>query len=185
MQFSETNLRAMAAAQRVCFVLMAALILSVPVASGSSVAASHSVSISVPQASEISGDLQSFTLAFKDFLEGSETNQQAVNYHIKANHLGRDSGVVQAKVSVSIPGVSVKADAGAFNKQSGNAHLVEANAGFVALSENNTHLYDRQKDSGDGEVAVGDFSVTYKAVADQALSAQDVLVELSIMVVDV
>lgn len=185
MQWNKASRKFFMSAKRACSILMAALLLSVPAASGAGELASHQVTISVPQASEISGDLQSFNLAFQDFLQGSETNQQVVNYRIKANNLSRNSGVVQAKVSVSIDGVSVKADVGAYHKQAGNAHLVESNAGFISLGENYTHLCDRQTDSGDGAVAVGNFSVTYKAAADQAISAQDVLVELSIVIVDI
>jgi len=173
-------------AKPVCWALIAVLVVwGTPAALGSSALATHGVTISIPQANEISGDLQSFNLAFTDFLAGSETNQQVVNYHVKANSLGRDNGVVQAKVSVSIPGVAVKADAGVFSKQAGNARLVESHEGFVALGEEYTHLYDRQTDSGDGAVAVGDFSVIYKAATNEAMSAQNVHVELSIVVVDV
>lgn len=146
---------------------------------------SHQVTIAVPNANEILADRSSFNLNFTDFLPGSETNSELVTYTIKANALNRGEGVIQAKMQTEQPGMTLQANVGSYSKTAGNASLVASQAGYRAIGASWVYLADRQIESGLGNVTVGTLPVTYKAVADTYLDAQNATIEVSVVLVDV
>ena len=144
----------------------------------------QNVTMTVPMFSQITGDIESFTLHFDDITPGSETDTQMVTYRVKANDLNKDKGVVQAHLNASYPNIEVKADVGTYAKMGGNAVLVESAEGYVTLGETWTSLCDKQTLEGSGRVAVGTFGINYKAVATGYLEKKDIGVSIVITLVD-
>jgi hypothetical protein len=145
---------------------------------------SHQVTVNVPKVSEFYSDLDSFTLSFSDYLAGSESNAQAVNYTIRTNDLQRTSGVVQVKANGVLSAIHLKADTGVFVKSAGNARLVESSPGFVALNDDWTSLCDREAESGSGQIVDGSIPVTYQAFAQEDLDAGNISIQLEVILVD-
>jgi len=145
---------------------------------------SHQVMVYVPKVSEFHSDLDSFTLSFSDYLAGSESNAQAINYTIRTNDLQRTSGVVQVKAEGELSSIQLKADTGIFVKNAGNARLVESSPGFVALNDGWTSLCDREVESGSGQIVDGSIPVTYQAFAQEDLDAGNITIQLEVILVD-
>ena len=148
-------------------------------------ASAQQVTISVPNINEITSERDTFTLDFKDFIPGSETNTELITYTIKANALNRTEGVIQAKVETTQPGMAIQANVGSYAKTGGDASLVASQSGFTTVGSSWVNLADRRIDAGLGNTAIGSLPISYKAVAEDYLDARSVTIQMSVVLVDV
>jgi len=135
--------------------------------------ASHVVTVRVPELLNISADTSNFMLTFSDYVTGSESDTQTVNYTVKANKMTKASGVISGALGTLFTGVDLKADVGVYTKAGGTASLVESEAGYITIGDSATDLADRQVDAGSGLNTRGSLPITYKAVATADLDAGD------------
>lgn len=145
------------------------------------------VTIHVPPTLSLAASQSTIDLAFPQNAPGIETNSLTVTYSVKSNGMSQPDGspAVLAQLDSLFPGMELKASVGGFVKRSGNTELASAGSGFVDIQEAQTALLTKQNSSGDGHLLHGDFPVTYKAVARQALTAGDHSRQLILTLTDI
>lgn len=147
----------------------------------------QSVTIHVPPTLSLAASQNYIDLAFPQNAPGIETNSSTVTYSVRSNGMSQADGspAVLAQLDALFPGLDFKASVGAFSKKSGNTELASTGSGFVNIQEAQTALLTKQNSSGSGQLLHGDFPVTYKAVAKQALSAGDHRRQLILTLTDI
>lgn len=133
----------------------------------------HQVTIQVPEILSIEASASNFTLALNDFVSGSESDSQTIQYTVKSNkNLAAQGAVlIKAKLDSNFQDLDLSADVGAYTKQGGNASLTEAASGNVKILATDTNLAKKVTDSGNGRIIRGVLPITYKAKATADLSA--------------
>ncbi len=147
----------------------------------------QSVTIHVPPTLSLAASQDQIALAFPENAPGAETNSLTVTYSVKSNDMSQADGAsaVLAQLDTLFPGMELKAAVGGYVKRGGNTELVPSGAGFVSIQDSQTALLTKQNSSGDGQLLHGDFPVTYKAVARQALTAGDYARQLMLTLTDI
>jgi len=174
-------------AKKTIWLLIPALLAALPAWAGSETAG-HSVTIHVPPTLSLAASQNHLDLIFPQNAPGGiETNSLTVTYSVKSNGMSQADGApaVLAQLSSVFPGMELKASVGSFVKRGGNTELASAGSGFVNIQSAQTALLTKQNSSGDGQLLHGDFPVTYKAVAKEALTAGDHSRQLILTLTDI
>ena len=133
----------------------------------------------VPNILSITDTVGNFNLTFADIVTGSQTNRQTVIYTLKGNNLPNTAltGVVSAKISTLLSGITIKGDPAATstnNGTSGNIVLSESVAGDIAMGTTAANMADKAATVGvQGKVLNGSLGVSWVAVADRDLAVTD------------
>lgn len=144
--------------------ILAVILFLFPLLNPSTLAEDVLLQIEIQPALNYGSDHSTLDLIFPDFTNGAVTNAISVNYSLMANDVGRTQGVISGHLEQLIPGIDFQANVGSYSKQSGNASLVPASAGFVVVTTDETGLADKVVDEGDGKLVDGTLTITYRAV---------------------
>jgi hypothetical protein len=130
-----------------------------------------------------------FSLTFNDYVEGTESAPQVVQYRVKGNTfpVSALSGVVSAKLGSLISGLEIQADVGAFtnNGTDGDILLQEKEGGFRSVGTSPVELADKPATSGaQAKVLNGTLVITWKGKATQDLSAGNYTSTLTVTLKD-
>ena len=125
------------------------------------------VTMDVNAVLSISDTVGNFTLTFSDYVSGTDSSTQVVNYLVKANNvaLAATTGIVSAKISALIQGIDLKGDVGTITNDGtdGNILLTESASGFTTMTTSATNMADKGVTSGDqGGVLRGTVPITWK-----------------------
>jgi len=172
--------------RKIINLLIPALLAAWPVWAGAE-SVGTGVTIHVPPTLSLAASQNYIDLAFPQNAPGVETNSLTVTYSVKSNGMSQADGApaVLAQLDSLFPGMELKAAVGSFVKQGGNTELAPAGSGFVNIQDAQTALLTKQNSSGDGHQLHGEFPVTYKAVAKQALTAGDHSRQLILTLTDI
>jgi len=174
------------AAKKITNLLIPALLLAMPAWAGGETLG-HGVTIHVPPTLSFAASQSSIDLAFPQNAAGVETNSLTVTYSVKSNGMSQADGApaILAQLDSLFPGMELKASVGGFVKRSGNTELAPVGSGFVNIQDAQTALMTKQNSSGNGHLLHGDFPVTYKAIANESLSAGDHSRQLILTLTDI
>src|SRR3989338_2799216 len=147
----------------VAMVLVAGMFGILPAAFAGSSAVTHSVTISVPTSLSLTADTAGFTLTMADYLSGSVSDTQTVNYTVKSNNnaLAANAAIVKAKLGTLFSGVDFLANPGAFTKTNGNFDMTENAAGDITVLTSDVTLRKNTGIKGRGKTTMGPFPVQY------------------------
>lgn len=133
----------------------------------------------VPNVISITDTVGNFTLTFADVVSGSLTNRQTVVYDLKANNMPNTAlaGVVSAKISALLSGITIKgdpADTSTNNGSAGNIVLNQSGSGDITVGTTAVSLLNKAATIGaQGKVLKGNVGVSWVAVADRDLASTD------------
>lgn len=151
--------------------------------------ATHAVTVTVNSIISLSADQSAFTLTLPDFLSGTESNTQVVNYTVKANNIAQAVGApaLSANLGSLFSNTDLKATVGSYSATGGAAATLAAASGagsgsYVTIGTSSTTLATR---GGTTKIMRGSIPVTYKAVATADLPAGSSTQTVTVTLTDV
>ena len=147
------------------FLLAMGLVLGA--AAGAAQATGPIFSFNSPPILHLSADKGSFTLTFKDFIQGSWSDAETVTYRVRANNMaaGTVRGAVSADLQDELEEITLAAEVGEFQNQgeAGFAGLAKAGSKALEIHSGQTALVDKTPGGGSFDLCVdGEIQVAWK-----------------------